>query len=180
MWSPTRRRIGVELRTDGTKTQVRRPRAHRVGRRAFTSGKRKQNTLKPTVVSDGQGRTLWAGAARPGRMHDQTAVSTEGIADLPTQHPGVKVRVDQGYQGLGSAFAEQVTAPPRKPAKDAAAELVLPTGRPGPSSPPGGSAWSTRSPSTGGRCSAGSAAGSPSARPTWRSRAWSPDRAARR
>jgi hypothetical protein len=50
-----------------------------------------------------------------------------------------------------------------------------PAGRPGPSSPPGGSAWSTRSPSTstGGRRSAGSAAGSASARPTWRSRAWS-------
>lgn len=115
---------GVELRIDGTKTQVRRPRAHRPGRRAFISGKRKQNTLKPTVVSDGQGRTLWAGAVRPGRMHDQTAVKTEGIADLLTQHPGVKVRVDEGYSGLASAFAEQVTAPPRKPAKDAAAELV--------------------------------------------------------
>jgi hypothetical protein len=51
----------------------------------------------------------------------------------------------------------------------------LPTGRPEPSSPPGGAAWSTRplSTSTGGRCSAGSAAGSPKARPTWRSRAWS-------
>jgi DDE superfamily endonuclease len=115
---------GLELRIDGTKTQVRRPRAHRPGRRAFISGKRKQNTLKPTVVSDGQGRTLWAGAVRPGRIHDQTAVKTEGIADLLTQHPGVKVRVDQGYRGLASAFAEQVTAPPRKPAKDAAAELV--------------------------------------------------------
>jgi hypothetical protein len=57
-------------------------------------------------------------------MHDQTAVKTEGIADLLTQHPGVKVRVDEGYRGLASAFAEQVTAPPRKPAKDAAAELV--------------------------------------------------------
>jgi hypothetical protein len=114
---------GVELRIDGTETQVRRPRAHRPGRRAFISGTRKQNTLKPTVVSDGQGRTLWAGAVRPGRVHDQTAVKTEGIADLLTQHPGVKVRVDEGYRGLASAFAEQVTAPPRKPAK-AAAELV--------------------------------------------------------
>ena len=57
-------------------------------------------------------------------MHDQTAVKTEGIADLLTQHPGVKVRVDEGYRGLASAFAKQVTAPPRKPAKDAAAELV--------------------------------------------------------
>jgi hypothetical protein len=97
-------------------------RAHRPGRRAFISGK--QNTLKPTVVSDGQtapcgpGRCAWA------HMHDQTAVKTEGIADLLTQHPGVKVRVDEGYRGLASAFAEQVTAPPRKPAKDAAAELV--------------------------------------------------------
>jgi hypothetical protein len=52
---------GVELRIDGTKTQVRRPRAHRPGRRAFISGKRKHNTLKPTVVSNGQGRTLWPG-----------------------------------------------------------------------------------------------------------------------
>ena len=46
------------------------------------SGKPKQNTIKTTTVSDGQGRTLWAGAVRPGRMHDQTAVPTEGIKEL--------------------------------------------------------------------------------------------------
>src|SRR6266511_3308083 len=57
---------GVELRIDGTETQVRRPRANRPGRRAFVSGKRKQNTIKTTTISDGQGRTLWAGAVRPG------------------------------------------------------------------------------------------------------------------
>jgi hypothetical protein len=68
--------------------------------------------------------TEWAGAVRPGRMHDQTAVNTEGIAGLLTQHPRVKARVDDGYQGLASAFAEQVTAPPRKPPTDAPAELV--------------------------------------------------------
>jgi len=95
-----------------------------VGRRAFASGKRKQNTIKPTVVSDGQGRTLWAGAVRPGRTHDQTAVKTEGIGDLLAQHPGVRLRVDEGYRGLATAFPEQVTAPPRKPPKDAAAEVV--------------------------------------------------------
>jgi DDE superfamily endonuclease/Helix-turn-helix of DDE superfamily endonuclease len=89
---------GVELRLDGTQTQVRRPRAHRMGQRAFVSGKRKQNTSKPTVCSDAPGRTLWAGAVRPGRMHDQTAVKTEGIADLLAQHPTVKVRVDEGYR----------------------------------------------------------------------------------
>src|SRR6266581_3141396 len=70
---------GVELRLDGTEVQVRRPRAHRPGRRAFVSGKRKQNTIKTTTISDGRGRTLWSGAVRPGRMHDQTAVKTEGV-----------------------------------------------------------------------------------------------------
>jgi DDE superfamily endonuclease/Helix-turn-helix of DDE superfamily endonuclease len=115
---------GVELRLDGTETQVRRPRAHRPGRRAFVSGKRKQNTIKPTVVSDSAGRTLWSGAVRPGRMHDQTAVKTAGIADLLAQHPKVKVGVDEGYRGLATAFPDQVCAPPRKPPKDAAAEVV--------------------------------------------------------
>jgi hypothetical protein len=115
---------GIELRIDGTETQVRRPRAHRVGRRAFVSGKRKQNTIKATTCSDGQGRTLWSGAVRPGRMHDQTAVKTEGIAELLGQHPAVRVRVDEGYRGLATAFPEQVLAPPPKPPKAAPAEVV--------------------------------------------------------
>ncbi|GAB2897286.1 hypothetical protein GCM10027074_75750 [Streptomyces deserti] len=50
-------------------TQVRRPTAHRPGRRAFVSGKK----IKTTTISDFQGRTLRNGADRPGRMHDQTA-----------------------------------------------------------------------------------------------------------
>nr|WP_280882371.1 transposase [Streptomyces pseudovenezuelae] len=57
----------VTLRIDGMETQVRRPKAGRPGRRAFVSGKRKQNTIKTTTISDGQGRTLWSGATRPGR-----------------------------------------------------------------------------------------------------------------
>jgi DDE superfamily endonuclease len=64
----------------------------------------------------------WRGAA--GRVHDQAAVKTEGIADLLGQHPTVKVRVDEGYRGLATAFPEQVAAPPRKPPKDAPAEVV--------------------------------------------------------
>lgn len=115
---------GVELRIDGTETQVRRPRANRPGRRAFVSGKRKQNTIKTTTISDGHGRTLWAGAVRPGRMHDQTAVKTEGIQDLLRQHPSVNVTVDSGYRGLAKAFPDQVHAPPAKPSKDAAAEQI--------------------------------------------------------
>jgi hypothetical protein len=56
---------GVELRIDGTGVQVRRPRANKPGRRAFVSGKKKMNTKKATVVTDGEGRTLWGRAVRP-------------------------------------------------------------------------------------------------------------------
>jgi hypothetical protein len=41
----------VQLRIDGTETQVRRPRANRAGRRAFVSGKKKQNTIKTTTMA---------------------------------------------------------------------------------------------------------------------------------
>jgi hypothetical protein len=112
---------GVTLRIDGMETQVRRPRAHRPGRRAFVSGKKKQNTIKTTTISDGQGRTLWNGADRPGRMHDQTAMRTEGIVEQFRLHPGVKAEVDDGYRGLANEFPDQVSAPPKK-AKDDAPE----------------------------------------------------------
>ena len=59
---------------------------------------------------------------RPGRMHDQTAVRTEGIADLFTQFPQVKAKVDAGYRGLAKEFPDQVQAPPLKPKKDATPE----------------------------------------------------------
>ncbi len=110
---------GVELRIDGTEVQVRRPKANRPGRRAFVSGKKKQNTIKPTVISDGKGRLLWCGATRPGRMHDVTVLRTEGIEDLLRRYPNVKARVDSGYQGLARDFPDQVSAPPKKPPKDA-------------------------------------------------------------
>src|SRR5256886_2647627 len=106
---------GVHLRIDGTEVQVRRPRAGRPGRRAFVSGKKKQNTIKPTAIGDGQGRLLWLGAIRPGRMHDATALRTEGIEDLLRRHPGVTADVDSGYQGLARDFPGQITAPPKKP-----------------------------------------------------------------
>ena len=113
---------GVTLRLDGTEVQVRRPKANKPGRRAFVSGKKKQNTKKATVITDEKGRTLWAGAFRPGRMHDQTAVRTEGIADLFRQYPQVKAKVDAGYRGLAKEFPDQVQAPPLKPKKDAPPE----------------------------------------------------------
>jgi hypothetical protein len=113
---------GVKLRIDGTEVQVRRPKASRPGRRAFVSGKKKQNTIKSTAISDQDGRLLWLGAFRPGRMHDVTALRTDGIEDLLRCHPEVKAEVDSGYQGLARDFPAQVSAPPRKPRKDASPE----------------------------------------------------------
>ncbi|MFI0141939.1 transposase family protein [Streptomyces luteogriseus] len=110
---------GVDLRIDGTEVQVRRPRAGRPGRKAFVSGKKKQNTVKTTTFSDAQGRTLFSGVVRPGRMHDQTAVRTEGIAEQFRWHPKVKAEVDEGYRGLANEFPAQVSAPPKKPKDDA-------------------------------------------------------------
>ncbi|MGW2588627.1 transposase family protein [Streptomyces virginiae] len=110
---------GVGLRVDGTEVQVRRPRAGRAGRKAFVSGKKKQNTAKTTTISDDSGRLLWSGADRPGRMHDQTAMRTEGIAEQLRLHPNVKAEVDEGYRGLANEFPLQVSAPPKKPKNDA-------------------------------------------------------------
>jgi hypothetical protein len=115
---------GLVVRLDGTEIQVRRPKSNRPGRRAFVSGKRKQNTIKATIASDARGRPMWAGAIRPGRMHDQTAVRTEGIDDLIEQYPDVKFLVDSGYRGLAGDHPDQVIAPPPKPKKGAPPEQV--------------------------------------------------------
>ncbi len=108
----------MTLRINGTETQVRRPKAHRPGRCAFVSGKKKQNTMKTTTNSDGQGRALWSGVDRPGRMHDQTAMRTEGIAEQLRLHPDVKAEVDEGYRGLANEFPKEVSALPKKPKED--------------------------------------------------------------
>ncbi|MFC9269053.1 transposase family protein [Streptomyces zhihengii] len=106
---------GITLRIDGTETQVRRPRAHRPGRCAFVSGKKNQHSMKTTTISGAQGRTLWSGADRPGRMHDQTAMRTEGIAEQLRLHPHVRAEVDEGYRGLANEFPGQISALPKKP-----------------------------------------------------------------
>jgi hypothetical protein len=52
-------------------------------------------------------------------MHDVTAVRTEGIEELLRRYPTVRAKVDSGYQGLARDFPDQVSAPPKKPPKDA-------------------------------------------------------------
>ena len=112
----------VTLRMDATEIRVRRPRPHRPGRRAFVSGKMRQNTIKATLIADAYGATVWCGALRPGRMHDQTAARVEGIDSLIDAHPTVDVLVDRGYQGLAKDHPDQVTAPPLKLPREATAE----------------------------------------------------------
>jgi DDE superfamily endonuclease len=56
---------------------------------------------------------------RPGRMHEQTAVRTEGIAEQFREHSKVKAEVDGGYRGLADEFPDQIDAPPKKPKDDA-------------------------------------------------------------
>ena len=114
----------ITLRMDGSEIQVRRPRANRPGRRAFVSGKKKMNTIKFTKICDEDGRTLWDGVVRPGRMHDQTALRTEGIDDLLDRFPEVTGKFDSGYRGLHNHHPDQVNVPPNKPAKDAPPEVI--------------------------------------------------------
>ncbi|MES9512101.1 transposase family protein [Streptomyces sp. NPDC000609] len=106
---------GIELRLDATEIQVRRPPANRGGRRASVSGKKKQNTMKATVIADRRGRTLWTDALRPGRMHDATASRNEGIAVCFQHFPDVEVLLDDGYLGLSRDHRGQAITPPRKP-----------------------------------------------------------------
>ncbi|MER5348467.1 transposase family protein [Streptomyces mirabilis] len=154
---------------DGTEVQVRRPQANKPGRRAFVSGKRRQNTKKVTVITGGKGRTLWTGAFRPGRMHDQTALKTEGIWDLFEQFPEVKAKVDAGYLRLARDFPNQVKAPPKNRARRPPPRNWSSGRRPGTSNPRRGSASNMATPSTssGGPCSAGSDAASTTTRATW-------------
>lgn len=65
----------------------------------FVSGKKKQNTMKATVIADHKGRTLWTDALRPGRMHDVTAARNEGISSCFQHFPDVEILLD-GWKQL--------------------------------------------------------------------------------
>ncbi|MFF1399867.1 transposase family protein [Streptomyces sp. NPDC058287] len=69
---------------------------------AFVSGKKWQNAIKTTTISDHQGRTCGL-ARRPGRMHDQTAMRIESIAEKLRLQSAVKTEADEGYRGRESA-----------------------------------------------------------------------------
>ncbi|MEV2279138.1 transposase family protein [Nocardiopsis sp. NPDC049922] len=114
---------GAELRLGATEVQVRRPRAGRGGRRAFVSGKKKQNTMKATVVADYRGRTLWTDTRRPGRMPDATVARAEGIDACFRHFSEVEVLLDDGYLGLRRDHPGQALTPARKPNRSALPEF---------------------------------------------------------
>ena len=117
---------GIELRLDATEIQVRRPPADRGGRRAFVSGKKKQNTMKATVVADLTG---------PHAMDRQPATWTDARRDRCTQRghrrtcfqhfSDVEVLLDDGYLGLRRDHPGQAMTPPRKPRSGALPGRVL-------------------------------------------------------
>lgn len=88
------------------------------------SGKKKQNTMKATVVADHRGRTLWTDALRPGRMHDATAARNEGIGICFQHYPDVEVLLDDGYLGLRRDHPGQAVTPPRKGNKISPPEVL--------------------------------------------------------
>ncbi|WP_324610210.1 transposase family protein [Streptomyces sp. WM6378] len=167
---------GVTLCFDGAETQVRRPKAGRPGRRAFVSGKKKQNTIKTTVIGDEQSRTLWTGAVRPGRMHDQTAARTEGVAE---QFGLTRRRRPKPTRATGACTTSSPTRSASRPGNPRPTRRwasSMPGASTAAASPRPESASSTRSPSTG--SGAHSSATRPDARhtpkPIWPSPAWSP------
>jgi DDE superfamily endonuclease/Helix-turn-helix of DDE superfamily endonuclease len=115
---------GFDLCLDGTDITVRRPTATRPGRRAFINGKKRRHTIKTTVIGDQAGRLLWTGAIRPGRMHDQTAIKTEGIADLLDHYQRVRIWADQAYRGLSKNHPGQIITKQPAPVDTCPPELA--------------------------------------------------------
>ncbi len=59
-------------------------------------------------------------ASRLRRIHDQTAIKSEGIDGLLADYPDVAIKMNNGYRGLGRDYPGQVTCPPKKPRKNTA------------------------------------------------------------
>ncbi|GGV56949.1 transposase [Streptomyces spectabilis] len=99
---------------DATEVRVRRPAAGTEGRDRFVSGKSKQNAIKALVITNAQGRLLFAGALRPGSCPDITQARDAGLVDLLRERDGLEILADAGYQGLGAQTGGQVMTPPHR------------------------------------------------------------------
>lgn len=123
--------LGVAPQTallDATEVQVRRPAAHQPGRKRFVSGKRRANTIKTLLLSDDQGRLLFAGETHPGSVNDLTQARSIGLVQLVDSRRDLEILADARHQGLqrrtdGAARtpvrARTSREPPRSPEEDA-------------------------------------------------------------
>ncbi|CAL9630781.1 hypothetical protein SUDANB176_06075 [Streptomyces sp. enrichment culture] len=99
---------------DGTGIRVRRPAAGRKNRDRFISGKNKQNTVRTTVVTDGDGRVLFCSPTGLGSCADITHARRVGLVKLLADGPAVEILADAGYQGLGAQTGGRVVTPPHR------------------------------------------------------------------
>ncbi|MFC7819505.1 transposase family protein [Streptomyces sp. NPDC057367] len=104
---------------DGTEVRVRRPAAGREDRDKFISGKNKQNAVKTMVVTDGDGRVLFCGPAKPGSCVDITRARQSCLVRLLADGPAMEILADVGYQGRGAQTGGRVITPHRKFEKNA-------------------------------------------------------------
>jgi DDE superfamily endonuclease/Helix-turn-helix of DDE superfamily endonuclease len=105
---------------DATEVRVRRPAAHKPGRKRFVSGKARANTVKALVITGHTGRLLFCGEVRPGSIHDLTQLRQAGLVDLLDQAGDLEFLADRGYQGLGAQTRGKVITPrPKRQARQA-------------------------------------------------------------
>jgi Helix-turn-helix of DDE superfamily endonuclease len=108
---------GIRLRLDAARSRSARTPAGPAGGRPFVSGRKKQNTVKFTKVSDECGRTLGDVTFRPGRMHDQTALQSDGIDDLLDRPPACRPRWTPGTGACATTTQIRSASRRRNPAR---------------------------------------------------------------
>lgn len=99
---------------DATEVRVRRPAAGTDGHDRFVCGKSKQNAIMALVITDVQGRLLFAGALRPENCPDITQARDAGLVELLRERDGLEILADADYQGLGAQTGGQVITPPHR------------------------------------------------------------------
>ncbi|WP_414170220.1 transposase family protein [Streptoverticillium reticulum] len=72
-------------------------------------------------------RQVGAAGSQGGRVHDQTALRTEGIAEQFQHYPAVKAEADSGYQGLATPTPSTSSGGPCSGAPDVGRPARKPT-----------------------------------------------------
>ena len=86
-----------EVLIDATEQPVSEPKEKQARRERY-SGKKKQHTLKTQATVTRDGAVLHATLHVPGGLHDQQLLRCSGV--LHRLRPGMKARLDRGYEGV--------------------------------------------------------------------------------